>query len=136
MYVLDHEKAWTSASYNSISLNVEQVGFASTSKKEWIKGYHRGLRKVAETLADWSIKYNIPLEHSTTHGVCQHRHISGPGGHTDCGPGYPETYVTYWARLIRWRKLGRRSAGRRKAVWLKARILAQQVRYAGRVLGT
>lgn len=135
-YVRDADKAWTSGNYNPQSLNIEQVGFASTSKSSWIKNYHRGLRKTAATIVDWSFKYGIPLRYSTYRGICQHKHISGPGGHTDCGPGYPQTYVIYWARLMKWRRKGRPASGRAAAAYYKARIIAAQRRYAGKVLGT
>lgn len=137
LMVPDAEKAWTSGSpWNDFSLNIEQIGFASEHKKYWIKDYHRGLLKTAETIADWSIKYGIPLKHSTRSGVCQHRHVSGPGGHSDCGPGYPEAYVIYLARLSRWKKQGRPRKGRLRARFYRSRILAQQQKYAGKKLGT
>lgn len=134
--VTDDRKAWTAGNYNSLSLNIEQVGFASTAKGNWVKGYHQGLHRVARQIAEWSRKHKIPLRHSIEHGVCQHVHVSGPGGHTDCGPGYPETYVTRWARLIRWRLAGR--PARSKAQAESDRLFVERVQreYAGRVLGT
>jgi N-acetyl-anhydromuramyl-L-alanine amidase AmpD len=134
--VPDNEKAWTSGNFNPQSLNIEQVGFARTSKKSWIVDYHEGLHTVAWQLADWSIKYSIPLRHSIERGVCQHVHVSGPGGHTDCGPGYPEQYVVAWARLLRWRKKGRPDSGREKAQAARQFVERVQREYAGRVLGT
>lgn len=134
--VEDHDKSWTQANANPYSLSIEQVGFAKFTKGFWIKRYHRGLKATAEIIADWSITHKIPIRHSTSRGVCQHVDISGPGGHTDCGTGYPETYVIYWARLIAWRKRGRPAKGRSRAAWYKARVLAVQVRYAGKRLGT
>lgn len=136
--VPDGEKAWTQANFNPQALSIEQVGFASKSKRFWITRYHRGLRAVAEQVADWSIKYNIPLKHSTSRGVCQHSDLGAAGGgHHDCGPGYPFKYVLYWARLIAWRKKGRKGGWRQaNARRYKNAVLRQQRRYAGKHLGT
>ena len=134
--VEDERKAWTSGNFNPQSLNIEQVGFAKTSKRSWIVDYHPGLKRVAQQIAEWSRKYKIPLRHSIERGVCQHVHVSGPGGHTDCGPGYPDTYVTRWARLIRWRMAGRPDSGRDQAASDREFVERVQREYAGRVLGT
>ncbi len=134
--VRDERKAWTAGNYNSVSLNIEQVGRASTTKDNWIEGYHHGLHRVARQMAEWSRRWKIPLQHSIVHGVCQHVNVSGPGGHTDCGPGYPETYVTRWARLIRWRLAGRPERSRAQANLDREFVERVQREYAGRVLGT
>jgi len=140
--VPDSRKAWTQCAFNAVALSVEQVGFSSTSKGEWIARYHRGLRTVARQLAHWSIRHRIPLAHSTVRGVCQHKHLGRAGcGHFDCGPGYPERYVRVWALLWRQRFLwakGRPRTRRSRAIaaWRKRRLHREQRRYAGRVLGT
>jgi N-acetyl-anhydromuramyl-L-alanine amidase AmpD len=95
--VPDTEKAWTQGNHNPFCLSIEQVGHASFTRRFWMLRYRRGHNRVAKQLGEWSIKYDIPLEHSTSHGVCEHVDISGPGGHTDCGPGYPLQYVLWRA---------------------------------------
>lgn len=111
--VPDDAKAWTQASFNPQALAIEQVGFSATSKQQWVKDYHRGLYRVAVALARWHKAYGIPLKHSTSFGVCQHKNLGlAGGGHHDCGPGYPERYVTWWARLVYYRISGRRKSAR------------------------
>ncbi len=128
--VPDAEKAWTQAMFNSLALSVEQVGFASFSKRDWIRSYHAGLNAVADQLAEWHVDYGIPLKRSTTHGVCEHVDLGAAGGgHHDCGAGYPLTYVLYLARLKAWRRRGRKRVGRGRARFYKSRVLHQQRRY-------
>ena len=98
--VADERKAWTCASYNPQSLNLEQIAWARYSRTEWLTKRHAQLRNTAEWIAYWSKAHAIPLMHSTVHGVCQHRDVSGPGGHTDCGQEYPFDYVLALAREI------------------------------------
>ena len=71
--VPDEAKAWTQAAFNSVALSIEQIGHASQNR--WPDAQ---LRNTARWLAFWSRKYGIPLERSTTRGVCQHRDL-GPG---------------------------------------------------------
>lgn len=123
----DRQKAWTAGNANAYSLNIEQVGFAAESKRDWVRNHHRGLYRVAVVLARWHRRWDIPLRHSTRRGVCQHKHVSGPGGHTDCGPGYPEAYVILWARLIAYRLAGKNKSLR--ARYYKRRVSAIQKRY-------
>jgi ABC-type cobalt transport system substrate-binding protein len=126
--VPDAEKAWTQAAYNPGSLSIEQVGFASTSRKEWIQGYHLGLYRTAVALAHWHRKYpQISLSHGLN-GVCQHSNLGAAGGgHHDCGDGYPERYVALWARLVYYRITGRRRSPR--AAVYKAAVLGVQRAY-------
>lgn len=107
---LDSDAAWTNGfrTWNHRAATIEQVGFASTKSHEWITQYHNGLRTVASILADYKQKGAIRLRHTGARpgGVNQHKDISGPGGHTDCGPGYPERYVIMWARWVYHRREG------------------------------
>ncbi|HEX6715343.1 MAG TPA: peptidoglycan recognition family protein [Thermoleophilaceae bacterium] len=92
--VPDDAKAWTQAAFNSVALSIEQVGQASQST--WPVAQ---LDNTARWVAYWSKKYSIPLIHSTTHGVCQHRDLgSAGGGHHDCGSDYPFAKVLQLAR--------------------------------------
>lgn len=126
--VPDENKSWTQSNYNSVSLSIEQVGFAATSRREWFQTYRHGLYRTASILADWHLKWDIPLKHSTSRGVCQHKNLGIlGGGHHDCGDGYPERYVILLARLIVLRKTGRNKS--LKARRLKARLWAAQRRY-------
>ena len=89
---------------NDYSLGIEQVANAAISKREWVNDHHLGLYRVAAILVDWNEKFDIPLRHSRLKGVCQHKHVSGPWGHSDCGDGFPEEYVIHWAKLIKARR--------------------------------
>lgn len=104
---LDGDAPWTNGfhSENHRSFTIEQIGFASTSVRGWIVGYHNGLRTVAGIAATYKEKGFIKLR-SGHGGINQHKDISGPGGHTDCGPNYPQRYVTLWARWIYHRRKG------------------------------
>lgn len=96
-YVPDAAKAWTQASFNPKSLSVEQIGFAS--QKAWPLPQ---LQKTAKYVAYWSKKYDIPIVHSTEHGVCEHKDLGAAGGgHVDCGPNYPFAHVLELARDYR-----------------------------------
>ena len=93
--VPDDRKAWTQAQFNSISLSIEQIGFAKDSA-------HMSEKQLANTaawIAHWSRKHGIPIRHSTTHGVCQHKDLGAAGGgHSDCGPAYPFNKVLSMAK--------------------------------------
>ncbi len=93
-YVADGRKAWHCASFNSMSLGIEQVGFAT--QKAWPEPQ---LRKVAKWIAYWSREYGIPITHSTSRGVCCHSDLGvAGGGHHDPGPAYPFAHVLKLAR--------------------------------------
>jgi len=94
--VPDEAKAFTQASFNSIALSIEQIGFAS--QKQFPQAQ---LENTARWIAHWSRKWGIPIKHSTSHGVCQHRDLGSAGGsHTDCGPNYPLDKVLSMARSM------------------------------------
>lgn len=107
-YVEDSRKAWTVCNFNSVSLNLEQVGFASTSKADWFKHRHRQLHGAAEFLQYGHNHYGVPLRHGqvsgggvTRDGVVQHKDLGIIGcGHVDCGPGYPIGYVILLAQYF------------------------------------
>lgn len=94
-YLGDGQVPWTqgrrghSRNFNREALSVEQIAFARYPRSVWLRERMPQLDNTALWVAYWSEKYDIPLVHSTTRGVCQHRDISGPGGHSDCGEGYP-----------------------------------------------
>lgn len=81
----DLEVAEHVAAYNQQALGIEQIGFASYT--HWPKAQ---TETAAKWVAYWANKYGIPIEHSTTHGVCRHSDLGASGGgHSDPGSGYP-----------------------------------------------
>jgi hypothetical protein len=94
--VPDEAKAWTQAAFNSVALSIEQIGMAA--QRSWPEAQ---LDNTARWIAHWSRKWQIPITHSTGHGVCQHSDLGGKGGgHHDCGPGYPFANVLSRARRM------------------------------------
>ncbi len=99
--VPDDRKAWTCAGFNSVSLNIEQIGFAATSKAEWFKGAPRQLANTAKWIAFWHEKFGIPIRRGTVRGstvtrsgVVGHKQLGiEGGGHVDPGTAYPFDYV-------------------------------------------
>jgi len=77
---------------NTGSVGIEQVGFASFTKKTW-ESRPDQLMKVAKLLAWLNAEYGIPLRISTVHGVSTHAMQSKihpeSMGHTDPGENYP-----------------------------------------------
>jgi hypothetical protein len=94
--VPDEAKAWTQRAFNSVALSLEQIGHASQTTFPEAQ-----LENTARWIAHWSKKWNIPIVHSTEHGVCQHRDLGPKGGaHHDCGPNYPFDRVLAMARSM------------------------------------
>lgn len=106
-YVPDDLKAFASAAYNSQTLNLEIVGFARYSNKRW-RSRKQQLDKIAQYLAYWSDKYEIPLRKGAVKdgkvvrtGVLRHSDLGVRGGnHSDPGPGFPFWYVIRKAKSI------------------------------------
>jgi N-acetyl-anhydromuramyl-L-alanine amidase AmpD len=95
--VPDDRKAFTQAQFNSIALSIEQIGFAAQAGSMTEKQ----LANTAAWIAHWSRKHGIPIRHSTTNGVCQHRDLGAAGGgHVDCGPNYPFNKVLSMAKEL------------------------------------
>ncbi len=100
-FVPDSDKAWTCAGFNSVSLNIEQIGFAATKKAEWFKGAPHQLANTAKWIAYWHGKFGIPIrrgavrgETVTRTGVVTHKQLGViGGGHVDPGTAYPINYV-------------------------------------------
>lgn len=90
----DDAKAWAQADFNPQALSIEQEGRAAQTS--WPDAQ---LQTVAKWIAYWSKKHGIPITHSTTRGVCQHKNLGqAGGGHVDCGDAYPEAKVLALAR--------------------------------------
>lgn len=104
-YVPDDSKAWHCMAYNSATLGIEQMGFATFTLPIW-KGRRNQLRKVAQYIAYWSRKYNIPIRKGRVlngaivkSGIVTHRSLGqAGGGHHDPGLGYPFRIVLSLAR--------------------------------------
>lgn len=93
-YVNDSAKAWHVAAFNPQSLGIEQIGFAT--QKDWPDAQ---LHKSAKYIAYWAKTYDIPITHSTSHGVCMHSDLGAAGGgHHDPGAPYPFDHVLGLAR--------------------------------------
>jgi hypothetical protein len=107
--VPDREKAWTCSNDNSFTLNIEQIGFASTSRRDWFKQYSHQLANTARWIAYWSEKWDIPIRRGIApagilirKGVASHKQLGIlGGGHWDPGPSYPMRYVLALARYLK-----------------------------------
>lgn len=94
--VPDDRKAWTQAAFNSGSLSIELVAWASTPRYKWLKR-DRQLRKAAMFTAYWCRKYDIPVKRTAGRGICGHVDLGADGGgHHDPGPGFP------WDRFFKY----------------------------------
>lgn len=107
--VLDVDKAWTCSSDNPFTLNLEQIGFASTRREEWYREHSHQLANTAKWIAYWSEKWDIPIRRGAApfgvllrKGVASHKQLGiAGGGHWDPGPSYPMRYVLRLARYFR-----------------------------------
>lgn len=108
-YVDDRDKAWHCGHYNSASLGVEQIGFATFTKAMWRRNDRAQLKKVAKYIAYWSKLYGIPIRRGKVSvgtvvrsGVVTHKDLGFlGGGHHDPGGGYPFRGVLNMARLYK-----------------------------------
>lgn len=134
----DNMKAWTCAGYNRYTWNIEQMGFASTTKEAWLKLRNKQLTNTAAWLAYCNVELGIPLRKGRASGsvvfiarsgVVQHKDLGNiGGGHTDCGSGYPMAYVLRLSRLIvEEHHLGRPHS--RRAQRLRKKVNRQRRRY-------
>jgi len=106
-YVPDGAKAWHCKSFNSISLGIEQIGYATFTQAMWNRNDRAQLKKVAKYIAYWSKEYGIPIRQGevsrsgavTRSGVVTHAQLGLlGGGHHDPGPNYPFSAVLLAAR--------------------------------------
>lgn len=107
-YVSDRRKAWHCMAYNSASLGIEQIGFVTQSRADWLQNW-RQLRETARWIAYWSHRYDIPIRRArvsdggvTRSGVTRHMDLgSDGGGHVDPGSNYPFDRVLMLARAYK-----------------------------------
>lgn len=101
-FVDDASKAWHVAFYNSVSLGVEQVGFAT--QRSWPNAQ---VEEVARWIARWADLHNIPIRKGKVSsdgrvlrsGVVLHSQLGSlGGGHHDPGKHYPFKQVLRLAR--------------------------------------
>lgn len=101
-FVADSLKAWHCAFYNSVSLGIEQIGFASQTK--WPEAQ---LQETARWIARWSDMHGIPIRKGGVSldgriirsGVLRHMDLGNlGGGHHDPGEPYPFLDVLALAR--------------------------------------
>jgi N-acetyl-anhydromuramyl-L-alanine amidase AmpD len=101
-FVADELKAWHVAFFNSPSLGIEQVGFASQGS--WPDAQ---LQETARWVARWAHEYGIPIRQGRVSldgriiqsGVVRHSDLGNlGGGHHDPGGNFPFTEVLRIAR--------------------------------------
>lgn len=114
-FVLLSKKAWTIGVANSFTINIEMIGFAAFSLKQWMTGTnYRTLRSTAKLIAYISRSEGIPIQKgrvSSLNGTCvsvrkgtiRHSDVTkaGFGTHTDPGKSFPLALVLRWARWYR-----------------------------------
>lgn len=114
-WVPDAEKAWTILQLNDRTLNIEFVGRAAQTAKDWEEAQ---IRAGARYAAYWSITHGIPLQKGnlknnhgwpifTRKGVIRHKDLTdiGFGSHTDPGPKFPmDEFIRYaqWYKRNGW----------------------------------
>lgn len=107
-YVEDADKAWAVCNYNSVTLSLEQIAFAAYTEAQWFGERHAQLHGAAEFLVYGHLHYGVPLQKGkcsgssiVVPGIFQHKDLGISGsGHTDCGAGYPQGYVTLMAQYF------------------------------------
>jgi len=98
--------AWTQCNFNSVSVSIEQSGYASWSRDKWLNEREPQLRNVADWIAEEAKALGIPITRlnstqaqSGGRGVCGHQDLGSAGcGHSDPGPNWPWDKVLEWAK--------------------------------------
>ena len=105
-YVKDRRKAWTVAHFNSVTLNIEQIGSSAFDRDRWIEHRAPQLENTARWIAHWHRRWHIPIRRAEVSGasvvksgVTTHAALgAAAGGHHDPGQGYPFVHVLRLAR--------------------------------------
>lgn len=143
-FVPDARKAWTCAGYNSLSLNLEQIGFAA--QKSWPDAQ---LRNTADWIAYWSRLHHIPVQRGRVAngqvvkpGVVLHSDLGAiGGGHHDPGEDFPLVQVLAMARVAnprtrkqkRWQaRLVEERSRLKSLLALRARLRQQKLEQSAR----
>jgi len=98
--------SWTQCQYNSVSVSMEQSGYASWSRDYWLTNRSNQLHNVADWIAEESRKLGIPIKRLSASeaqggswGICSHSDLGPQGcGHGDPGAGWPWDVVLDWAK--------------------------------------
>lgn len=86
------------AQHNTGTIHIEIIGRASWRPGMWL-ARRRQLRALTHLLAYLSDRWEIPLVHGTSRGVCRHMDFHGTGAdHHDPGRGFPFRIVMRRAR--------------------------------------
>ena len=100
-YVYDNNVAWAAPGVNNDGIHIELAGFSRQTPKDWQDEFSRmTLDRAAHVVAQYAVKYDIPLVHLTNKelmsgrkGVIGHYQATAcykPNqGHTDPGPNFP-----------------------------------------------
>jgi len=100
--VHDWDTAWAVVYFNAIGLHLELVGLSNQTKDQWLDPISKAtLLNGAKAVADWSLRYNVPVNRFLTvpelqadapHGLTTHvdcDHAKPSTGHTDPGINFP-----------------------------------------------
>lgn len=140
VFVRDEHKAWTCSNDNYFTLNLEQIGFAETTQREWYREHPHQLANTARWIAYWSFKWHIPIRRGVApagvlirSGVASHKQLGIlGGGHWDPGPAYPMNYVLWLARFF---KLGVIRPGSKEYEMALKQVNKRRGHYGLRLLG-
>jgi len=105
IYVQRAYSAWTAASANPVSCQIELCGFASWDAAEWSR-HPNMLQNTASWLAEEAAAFGVPLTRlnpsqaqGSGRGVCAHADLGSWGGnHWDPGPNFPMDQVIAMAK--------------------------------------
>jgi N-acetyl-anhydromuramyl-L-alanine amidase AmpD len=97
--------AWTQCNFNSVSVAMEQCGYASWSRDKWLNERSNQLHNIADWIKEESGKLGIPIKRLNASqaqggsaGICGHSDLGSTGcGHHDPGANWPWDKVLEWA---------------------------------------
>jgi N-acetyl-anhydromuramyl-L-alanine amidase AmpD len=98
--VKDSRVAYGAPGANHDGIQIELVGYQSQTRKQWLDGYSLGVLALgADTAAQYSLKYKLPVQHLSDAqleqgyaGIVGHDQVSRvyrKSDHTDPGPNFP-----------------------------------------------
>lgn len=120
-YVYDNNVAWAAPGVNHDGIQIELAGFGRQSAKDWQDSFSsQMLLRAADVVAQYAIKYDIPLRHLTNKeltsghaGIIGHYQATAcyrPNhGHTDPGPNFPWDHFLELAEMFLRARLNQRS---------------------------
>lgn len=86
----ENQRAYAVENHNTGALHIEMIGFAKFTPSIWWTRMPQ-LEKCARWCAFWHKTYGIPIQTSTTSGICTHKMCTDlyGGSHYDPGPFFP-----------------------------------------------